>query len=52
MTGALFKDRRAGVLTAIVCAVGSLHACTAPDPGATQDAGEGVRPWVQAYEEA
>jgi uncharacterized protein (TIGR02246 family) len=50
MTVALFTHRWARVLTAIACAIGALHACTAPVPATTQDVADGVRAWVDAYE--
>lgn len=52
MTVALSRYRWARVLTAVACAIGSLHACTAPDPATTEDVADGVRAWVVAYEKS
>jgi uncharacterized protein (TIGR02246 family) len=39
-------------LSVIVCAAGLLDACAAPEPETKEDARDGVRAWVDAYEEA
>jgi uncharacterized protein (TIGR02246 family) len=50
MTVDLFRFRRALMLAAMVGGMGPLHGCTGPVPAPGQDAGGGVRAFVDAYE--